>query len=283
MTRTMLVVRTTVAVITLALLAWVLIAGGPWILVPMTVVSLLGVREYFRLLAAMERPYLRVAGLLGAAVIPSLAYFGGERGLLGGLFFTLLLLAAPELRAGVRERELHAAIYTFHGVFLIAGGVAFIMLMRNLDQVLGAHAGHTYRFAGPYGIWWVLTTAGAVAFSDTGGHLIGANFGRRKLSPISPNKTVEGALGSIAGSILAMFIGTILFRLGLGLLQLVALGAICALASIIGDLLESLLKRVAGMKDAGASLPGLGGFLDFFDSSLIAFPAVYFMLIALQR
>lgn len=115
--------------------------------------------------------------------------------------------------------------------------------------------------------------------SDTFAYFVGSAVGSHKLaSSISPNKTVEGFLGSIVGTILtAIIVGTIIF--GLPLIKMAVAGFILALAATLGDLVESVLKRFANMKDSGFFLPGHGGALDRFDSVLYTAPAFYYFVI----
>ncbi|MDR2871295.1 MAG: phosphatidate cytidylyltransferase [Xanthomonadaceae bacterium] len=121
---------------------------------------------------------------------------------------------------------------------------------------------------------WLLSALMIVWAADSGAYFAGRHFGKRKLAPIiSPNKTVEGAIGGILAGIVIV----LPFGWGLGIpsaqwpiLMLVAL--ITVLASIVGDLFESLLKRHADAKDSGALIPGHGGMLDRIDSLLAALP-----------
>ncbi|MES0874250.1 phosphatidate cytidylyltransferase [Sinimarinibacterium thermocellulolyticum] len=118
--------------------------------------------------------------------------------------------------------------------------------------------------------------------ADTGAFLAGRNFGRRKLAPmISPGKTVEGAIGglllcaawALTGGVYAFGVA------GSELGWLLALSLLVALASIVGDLVESMFKRLGGIKDSGNILPGHGGLLDRVDSILAAAPL---MVLGLQ-
>lgn len=115
--------------------------------------------------------------------------------------------------------------------------------------------------------------------SDTFAYFIGSAFGSHKLaSSISPGKTVEGFLGSIIGTILtAVVVGTFIF--GLPLVKMAVAGFILCLAATFGDLVESVLKRFANVKDSGFFLPGHGGALDRFDSILYTAPAFYYFVI----
>ncbi|MCU0361910.1 MAG: phosphatidate cytidylyltransferase [Bacteroidales bacterium] len=114
--------------------------------------------------------------------------------------------------------------------------------------------------------------------NDTGAYLAGITFGRNKLfERISPKKTWEGFAG---GLILAALAGWLLSGwLGVtGKPEWVAMAGIVSIAGTFGDLVESMLKRSAGVKDSGTFMPGHGGFLDRFDSALIAFPPAYLFI-----
>ena len=115
---------------------------------------------------------------------------------------------------------------------------------------------------------------GLVWAADTFAYFAGSRFGRRKLAPrISPGKTVEGAIGAFAGgALVAVAGGWLLDQRGLALVLLVALAVLTLAASIIGDLVESLVKRQANVKDSGALFPGHGGLLDRLDSVFAAMP-----------
>lgn len=128
----------------------------------------------------------------------------------------------------------------------------------------------------PDGAFKLIYFFGIVFAADTGAYLAGRNFGKRKLAPnISPGKTVEGAIGGLLlCGLWALSAGSYVFRTDsladLGLL--VALTLVVAVISIIGDLVESMFKRAAGVKDSGNLLPGHGGILDRVDSILAAAP-----------
>ena len=115
--------------------------------------------------------------------------------------------------------------------------------------------------------------------SDTFAYFVGTAIGSHKLAPsISPNKTVEGFLGSIFGAILtALVVGSLLFDLPL--VKMAVAGFVLALAATLGDLVESVLKRFAGLKDSGVFLPGHGGALDRFDSIFYTAPTFYYFVI----
>ena len=117
--------------------------------------------------------------------------------------------------------------------------------------------------------------------NDTGAYLTGVTIGRHKLMErISPKKTWEGFFGGMVISALVAWL--ISGWLGIvGPLQWVAIALIVSVAGTFGDLIESMLKRSAGVKDSGSVMPGHGGFLDRFDSAIGAFPLVYLFIMLL--
>jgi phosphatidate cytidylyltransferase len=126
----------------------------------------------------------------------------------------------------------------------------------------------------PYGHWWTLLALAIVWAADIGAYFSGRLFGKRKLAPtISPGKTWAGVYGAfVAGALVAGFGGWLLDVTGLKLAGLIVLSIFTVVASIVGDLLESLMKRHAAVKDSGNIFPGHGGLLDRMDSVFAALP-----------
>jgi phosphatidate cytidylyltransferase len=121
---------------------------------------------------------------------------------------------------------------------------------------------------GPQLVFYVLCLVWA---ADIGAYFIGRRFGSRRLAPrVSPAKTWEGVAGGVAGAALIAGVGAQLFSAPLA--AFVLLGVAVALASIVGDLTESMFKRFAGLKDSGHFIPGHGGILDRIDSVTAAVP-----------
>jgi phosphatidate cytidylyltransferase len=128
---------------------------------------------------------------------------------------------------------------------------------------------------GTDGRWWVLLAVLVVWTADTGAYLTGRMFGRRKLAPsISPGKTWAGAYGALAlGAVICVLGGWVLgLRHPQQLAGMLVLGLATVSASILGDLIESLMKRQADTKDSGTLFPGHGGLLDRLDSLFAALP-----------
>lgn len=152
------------------------------------------------------------------------------------------------------------------------GSVDWLWLVGVLYIALGFLAFWGVRQLGAMA--WLLTV---IWSTDTAAYEVGRRFGRRKLAPsVSPNKTWEGALaGLIAGGLLGMIAALITTDTGWFAALLISL--FISAVGQIGDLLESKVKRLAGVKDSGSLLPGHGGILDRFDSLLLASPFMWFL------
>ena len=132
------------------------------------------------------------------------------------------------------------------------------------------------------GVGLLLGVAIPVIAYDIFGYLIGSQLGKTRLAPaISPNKTVEGLIGGMTGSIIVSVLIVKQITPWGNLTDALALGITVAFMAPLGDLAESMLKRDLGIKDFGAILPGHGGVLDRFDALLFCMPAVYFLARAL--
>lgn len=126
---------------------------------------------------------------------------------------------------------------------------------------------------------WLIILSAITAGSDTGAYWIGCRWGKRKLCPlISPNKTVEGAAGGIAGAVTAALIMYSVLDVQASVLMVFVLAVFLSMAGMVGDLLESIIKRGTDTKDSGTLLGGHGGVLDRVDSLLLAGPFLYYIL-----
>lgn len=147
--------------------------------------------------------------------------------------------------------------------------LGLLLIVSTLITVAALHG----QSNGPWRLMFMLFIVFA---ADVGAYLVGRNYGKRKLAPaVSPGKSIEGALGGLVlVALWAAAAGSYVFRIeSLGeLALLIAVSVFTAAVSIIGDLTESLFKRLRGLKDSGSLLPGHGGFLDRIDSILAAAP-----------
>jgi phosphatidate cytidylyltransferase len=127
------------------------------------------------------------------------------------------------------------------------------------------------RLLEPQGAWLLLFSLAVIMSADVGAYFAGHRWGRVKLAPrVSPGKTWEGVIGGLSVSALVAWGGAVLLGMPVSVVVPLALGA--AAFSVVGDLLESLLKRRSGLKDSGHLLPGHGGVLDRIDSLTAGIP-----------
>jgi len=192
--------------------------------------------------------------VLGAAFAPPIVL-----GLLALLAGTIALSEASALRRA-------GAVAIVEAVAVVLG-LAALVYLRILGDRGAAHAA-----AAGLPVWLVLAI-GATWAADVGAYLVGSSLGRRRILPrISPGKTWEGTFGGFAAASLAVLGIAALFGLGRpeAAVAAVAIGPV----AFAGDLLESYLKRRAGVKDSGTLLPGHGGVLDRIDSLVAVAPLV---------
>jgi phosphatidate cytidylyltransferase len=129
------------------------------------------------------------------------------------------------------------------------------------------------------GLGWFLTALLITWFSDTAAYLVGKSVGRTRLIPrISPNKTVEGAIGGLVAAGITASICVFAFGLDLHPLTALIVGVLLGAIGMVGDLSESLLKRRAGVKDSGNLIPGHGGMLDRIDALIFVLTATWALL-----
>jgi phosphatidate cytidylyltransferase len=171
-----------------------------------------------------------------------------------------------------KKYSLNNVVATIFGYLYIPWLFAFVLTLR-------------YTPDGILGLWSLTIPMLAVIGADTGGFLFGTLFGRRKLIPrISPKKTVEGALGGLGLAIICIVCSLAILQMlsnpnpYIGWGDGIVMGLLAATGAQLGDLIESLFKRWAGVKDAGVLLPGHGGVLDRIDSVIVAIPTAYFFL-----
>jgi phosphatidate cytidylyltransferase len=154
-------------------------------------------------------------------------------------------------------------------------GLMYVVWLLNFVQKI-------YFFPGVAGNWYLLYFVLVTKFSDIGAYCVGSLIGRHKMIPrISPGKTWEGFGGAILASTLVSLAALWVAgdRLaGMTVTHAIILGILLSGTAVIGDLVESLFKREAGVKDSGRLLPGIGGILDLLDSLLFNAPLMYLYL-----
>jgi phosphatidate cytidylyltransferase len=130
----------------------------------------------------------------------------------------------------------------------------------------------------PQGLTATLLTFLCIWAADIGAYIIGKFFGKTRLSDISPKKTVEGAVFGVSASVAVAVVGAWYLDWSSWPLTGLSLGLLIGIASLLGDLTESMMKRDAGVKDSGQLIPGHGGILDRADSYVFTAPLVYYFV-----
>jgi phosphatidate cytidylyltransferase len=237
--------------------------GGWWLFALVALAGLLALHEFW-LLAKPLAP-LAPAGYVGGMLALVGAESGGLEWMIGGVLTALPLAFLLKGVSATRQAPTASISATVLGAVWVGCGLAFVLLLRDLP-VDGRLAAFTVVLA----VWAGDTLAYA------GGRLLG----RHRMAPnTSPGKTWEGFFFGTAATIFVAFVA--LYKqdfLAIG--ESLALGAVLAVAAPLGDLFESMLKRDAGVKDAGTLLGGHGGMLDRLDALLFAVPAAYFCIAA---
>jgi phosphatidate cytidylyltransferase len=255
--------RLLTAAVAIPLLIWLVLGSTPWVFAGVILaITAVGLGEC----ATMALPDHRGARLL--AIVAGLAFaaavVSGRSAALGAVLFAtvaggLALSLFDEDMAGAIARFANALVVALYAGFLLPHVVSLRML--------------------PGGASWVFFAIACAMGGDTGGYFAGRYAGRTKLMPrVSPNKTVEGALGALVGSLaLGVFAWAVLPPPGSRLEQLLFLALAMGVLAQLGDMIESLLKRAYGAKDSGWVIPGHGGVLDRIDSLVLPFVFAYYV------
>lgn len=261
-------VLTAIVAIPIALLAaW----QGGWLFTGLiAILALAGWREYYRLLPFELKPELLnyLGGLFCCSIVLlqqwSPSFFSME------VFWNLALILIFSTIFILRDpAKMPLLALSFFGVSYLGVGFAQFIKVRNWE-IAGMDEG---------GLIILATVVVATWMNDSFAYFAGTLFGKRKLCPeISPAKSWEGACAGVAAAIIAIAGSKIVFTLPFSWVSLVILGVIVGVSGILGDLVESGLKRWAGIKDSGNFFPGHGGVLDRLDSLLFVIPTTFIWL-----
>ena len=248
--------------IVLVIIALATIISGSWILFfTLLAVSLIGMRELYKVMKVSDEhvTVLELVGYLGAVLyyIAMKADFGNY-GTMAIIISMILILFVYVF--GYPKYHAEQVMAAFFGVVYVAVMLSFIYLTRSL----------------PDGKFLVLLIFLCSWGCDTCAYCVGMLIGKHKMAPVlSPKKSIEGAVGGVAG---AALLGVIYAAATQGKMAEYALiCAVGALISMVGDLAASAIKRNQNIKDYGKLIPGHGGILDRFDSVIITAPVIYYL------
>lgn len=247
---------------------------GEWLFAAMILMlTLLAWHEFYTMLQNKNINIYYSLGFLLNTVIAGCAWLGNSQELVMVMFISTLLALVKIVTSGTKFTVTDAT-FSLLGISYIGVSFAHLLLLRYTDSSQYISTSFGQLSAGAAYLW--LAFVGTWA-SDTFAYFVGTYLGRHKLCPmISPGKTIEGALGGLIGSVIAIVLLGNIFKLSMT--HSVIMGLLVGVAAPLGDLVESAIKRFAGVKDSGRILPGHGGILDRFDSILFAVPAIYYYI-----
>jgi len=231
--------------------------------------------EYFGMVMGKDYPKnLRLSGVFTGIAVLFIYIFFGRDAFISALTFSMVGYSVYYLLRV--EKNVHELMptngtkvgkvfsdfsLTIFGVFFFSLLLGYIPLLRDCYE----------------GLQWVILLMAVVWLGDTGAYFVGSKYGKRKLYPkISPNKSLEGALGGIIFSIVAATLCKWIFFSSLGYIDCIILGTMGGVFGQVGDLVESMIKRAVDVKDSGVAMPGHGGVFDRFDGIIFAAPFFYF-------
>ncbi len=252
--------RIATALVLIPVIVWVTLAAPEWVFkLVLAAVGLLAFHEFDQIAAENGFPKAGWAGMITGLIF----MLAPQPGL------TIVLIAIAAMLLALRVDNLKD---TMPGAAVLVLGVLYIFGAWRCAIDLRSLSPHWLMFA--LLLSWV---------GDTAALYVGRSMGRHRMAPrISPAKTWEGAVGSLAGSIIGGAIYAHYLIASADLALVIGAAAAGNIAGQAGDLCESAMKRGAGVKDSGTSLPGHGGWLDRIDSSLFSVPVVLVLLKAVE-
>jgi phosphatidate cytidylyltransferase len=249
--------RIIVGIIGIPLFLYIIFSGGIYFTVLCFVIQSLCLWEFLKMFESKNIYALKILTLIISVTLFALLYYK--------LYFGLIIILLPVLTEVFREKKrnpLNAVLSVFGIIYITIPFLLLNELEKNFLFVI-------YLFV----LIWICDT-----FAYFGGKL----FGKHKLTSISPNKTVEGAVAGMLFTVAASLAFYYFKSDFINLRDSILLGLIIGAVSQIGDNFESLLKRYTGVKDSSMIIPGHGGFLDRFDSLIFVTPFLYIYINFIQ-
>ena len=238
-----------------------------------SIVSIITLREYYECFkrTGKAKPTQWV-GYLNCILITILQFVDKEK-----LYATMLIVLAMSMLLLFIEQIITGGKKTIVDIMVTIFGIAYVPFLLVFFTLL--------RDKQPMGLIYIAYIFTSAWGSDTFAYLIGKKFGKHKLTPISPKKTVEGAIGGVLGALLFSLLYTVVINnfmhLSINYLHISIVTIVLAIIGEIGDLAASGIKRYCGIKDFSDLLPGHGGMLDRIDSLLLITPFAYILFVML--
>lgn len=259
--------------------------GGPFFMVVIAGIMLLAFRE-LAALATLRDQFSMTTGYLSIAIAAVAAWLFPDGRMLPAVLAIAVLLPLVSIvfreSPTVDKRDWSTTVGST--MYLVLPTFAAVAL-RGTEGPVRSDWFQQFSDAMPSasgtanGMGWFLLALFVTWMSDTCAYLVGRSVGRTKLIPhVSPNKTVEGAVGGLVAAGITAVLCAILFGLHIHLLTAILLGIFLGAVGMLGDLSESMLKRRAGVKDSGDLIPGHGGMLDRIDALIFVLVATWAFL-----
>lgn len=228
--------------------------------------------EFYNIVEKKGFAPFKVSGIVGGVIVFLglwlSAYEDGLKPIYSCILFPIVfwLFFVQALKRGIDDTIKNISVTVF-GIIYICLFLSFIMPIRHM----------------PNGLSVILIVLLLTKGGDIGGYLFGRKFGRHKFSSFSPNKTIEGASFALFCSLMiAVGLNALPGMRVMPLYMIVPFGLLVGMSGIIGDLIESIIKRDMTVKDSSSAIPAFGGLLDILDSLLISIPVAYFFLIIIK-
>lgn len=232
-------------------------------------VCVLSIAEIFSAMGIMNKYIITIPSFIFVLMVPLFSSKIQPYFIL--YIYTFIMFAVMVIKNGDVEFKEVSMVYTMS--VIITFFLNSLIMLRDYDRT--------------YGTFYILLALGLSWMSDTGGYFFGNFFGKKKLAPsISPKKTIEGAIGGVITSCISLIIIYYIYKMlvfkdgfEVNFLNLIIMGVIGSIISILGDLIFSIIKRGCNIKDFGNVIPGHGGILDRIDSVIFAAPFVYLFIV----
>ncbi len=225
--------------------------------------------EFYRIVERKGFAPFKVSGIIGGLIVFLGLWLSSYGESLAPIYKCILfpivfwLFCVQALKRGIDDTIKNISVTVF-GIIYICFFLSFIMPIRHMHN----------------GLSLILIVLLITKGGDIGGYLFGRKFGRHKFSSFSPNKTVEGASFALFSSLMiAIGLNSLPGMRVMSFYLIVPFGLFVGASGIVGDLIESIIKRDMAVKDSSSAIPAFGGLLDILDSLLISIPVAYYFLV----